>query len=397
MECKKPCGTKICNPKTGRCVKKSGRIGKAITGGDPVNKTRGNVKKIADCDPDKIRNPATGRCVKKSGKIGKSLLSDSIYHPFYKRNIGINSDENCGATRGSIFNYGEKSREVMASICDIIPLSSIREILGPVSYSEYRYGDVTISVFGEFHALREYKKCLKKTTISFGNFIKVLLSSNPSKTYDLYLETDYIHAKAPARNQPSQNNFGLHTTELDFQECLRVNKRLCSFDNLRAHYIDIREHVFSENFTVLVELYHKNPFDFVEKEVCEMVLDEIYDIIKENPLVQKELSKSYLGKDIKKFVLKEFRKRDTDSPKTFAELMRVASLVMDIYTLSRMFRNFADKTMNKNIIIYAGDAHSRFYREFLEKKLGLIPTVSIKGETSCLNLTADDKKRSLLF
>jgi hypothetical protein len=381
MECKKPCGAKICNPKTGRCVKKSGRIG----------------KKISACDTDKIRNPLTGRCVKKSGRIGKNLLSETIYHPFYKRNIGITSHENCGATRGSIFNYGEKSREVMASICDIIPLSKIRQILGPISYTEYKYGDSTISVFGEFHTIQNYKKCLKKTTVSFGNFIQVLLLSNPSKTYDLYIETTYIYSKAPARMPSSQNNFGIHTTEKDFQECLRVDKRLCPFDNLRAHYIDIRDHVFSENFEILVELYHKSPFNLAGEEFCDMILDEIYDIIKENPLVQKELSKSYLGKDIKKFVIKEFRKRDTDSPKTFGELMRVASLVMDIYTLSRMFRNFADTTMNKNIIIYAGDAHSRFYREFLEKKLGLIPTVSIKGETSCLHLTADDKKRSLLF
>lgn len=59
---RKPCrNDQIRNPKTQRCVKRSGRIGRSLV----------------DCSPDKIRNPATGRCVLKDGKIGRAIRSRS--------------------------------------------------------------------------------------------------------------------------------------------------------------------------------------------------------------------------------------------------------------------------------------------------------------------------------
>jgi serine/threonine protein kinase len=59
---------KILNPKTNRCVKKDGKIGKEL-----INKThkRSPIKK--KCTDDKILNPKTNRCVKKDGKIGKNI------------------------------------------------------------------------------------------------------------------------------------------------------------------------------------------------------------------------------------------------------------------------------------------------------------------------------------
>jgi hypothetical protein len=50
---------KIRNPKTRRCVKKTGAIGRNI--------------QVDDCPPGKIRNPKTRRCVKKDGAIGRNL------------------------------------------------------------------------------------------------------------------------------------------------------------------------------------------------------------------------------------------------------------------------------------------------------------------------------------
>jgi len=100
---------KICNPKTGRCVKKDGKIGKKLleerrrrTAGaaerragvkpkskskkskskkskkpkEPKSKKKCTAEKIAKCtEEDKICNPETGRCVKKDGKLGKQILA----------------------------------------------------------------------------------------------------------------------------------------------------------------------------------------------------------------------------------------------------------------------------------------------------------------------------------
>lgn len=55
---------KIENPKTNRCVKKDGKIGKGLL-----------LTAKKQCLSDQIINPMTKRCVKRSGKIGQSLLN----------------------------------------------------------------------------------------------------------------------------------------------------------------------------------------------------------------------------------------------------------------------------------------------------------------------------------
>ena len=75
---------KILNPKTGRCVKKDGKIGKELMKQTPKTPkqtpkqtpkpTPKTPKPTKSCPPDKILNPKTGRCVKRDGKIGKTLV-----------------------------------------------------------------------------------------------------------------------------------------------------------------------------------------------------------------------------------------------------------------------------------------------------------------------------------
>ncbi len=96
---------KVLNPATGRCVLKTGAIGKKILAAQAAPQKQPAAKKAAHqkqpakkaspqkqpaakkaapqkpaaqkqiiCPPDKILNPATGRCVKKTGTIGKKLL-----------------------------------------------------------------------------------------------------------------------------------------------------------------------------------------------------------------------------------------------------------------------------------------------------------------------------------
>lgn len=60
---------KVYNPKTKRCVKKDGKVGKALL--EKQSKT------TKACPKGKIRNPATGRCVNKDGKIGQSLAEST--------------------------------------------------------------------------------------------------------------------------------------------------------------------------------------------------------------------------------------------------------------------------------------------------------------------------------
>jgi hypothetical protein len=64
---------KILNPSSGRCVLKTGKIGKELLKkkSNKLSPRKGMEQK---CDKDKILNPSSGRCVLKTGKIGKELL-----------------------------------------------------------------------------------------------------------------------------------------------------------------------------------------------------------------------------------------------------------------------------------------------------------------------------------
>jgi len=63
---------KILNPKTGRCVKKSGNIGRKISSNIPRRKAKSLKKK--ECPAGKIRNPKTGRCVSTTSRVGRKIL-----------------------------------------------------------------------------------------------------------------------------------------------------------------------------------------------------------------------------------------------------------------------------------------------------------------------------------
>ena len=86
----------ICNPKTGRCVNKTGKIGQEIlTKGKAKDKAKGKGKskgkaKSKNCPSHQILNPKTGRCVNKTGKIGQEILTKG------KGNVECKNDKGKG-------------------------------------------------------------------------------------------------------------------------------------------------------------------------------------------------------------------------------------------------------------------------------------------------------------
>ena len=68
---------KIINPATGRCVSKTGKIGRELLNSKKSakksKKSAKKSKKSVKCVKGKIINPKTNRCVSKTGKIGRSL------------------------------------------------------------------------------------------------------------------------------------------------------------------------------------------------------------------------------------------------------------------------------------------------------------------------------------
>ena len=96
---KKCPANKICNPKTGRCVKRNGKIGRQILANQSPSPfppqspspsppqspspspSGGNKCDGKKCPANKICNPKTGRCVKRNGKIGRQILANQSPSP----------------------------------------------------------------------------------------------------------------------------------------------------------------------------------------------------------------------------------------------------------------------------------------------------------------------------
>jgi serine/threonine protein kinase len=66
----------ILNPKTRRCVKRSGAIGKKLAADEKPAEAKPN--NASACPEGTIRNPKTRRCVKRDGAIGKKVLAGEI-------------------------------------------------------------------------------------------------------------------------------------------------------------------------------------------------------------------------------------------------------------------------------------------------------------------------------
>lgn len=65
--------TQLRNPATGRCVSKTGVLGKALAAAAAAPATKECRR---PCASDKVCNPATGNCVLKRGTIGKRLVGE---------------------------------------------------------------------------------------------------------------------------------------------------------------------------------------------------------------------------------------------------------------------------------------------------------------------------------
>jgi hypothetical protein len=84
-QCKTPCDkTKVCNSESGRCVLRTGKIGRAILGDVPAQTLKPKAKAAPKakgcakpCEASKVCNPDSGRCVSRDGKVGRAILGST--------------------------------------------------------------------------------------------------------------------------------------------------------------------------------------------------------------------------------------------------------------------------------------------------------------------------------
>lgn len=264
----------------------------------------------------------------------------------------------------------------------------------------------TIYVFGEYHGLDmncgemyyDIVKYLTEILDSTDVFIDVFMEFTENKPFH------YIHNSDIDESVKIWNNrkyIYLQRLKYWFGSCLYQHDS-CKWKNIsRIHNLDIRAYDIHKNrigvlYDILTDVDPYNiPEDVMDKinNIISYSLDEWVQYVKGSfpPVVNKEMGKTNIQKDIlhqwynsiininvveaweNLHELVEMSDiSDSEKLSTVKMLLTMSEVVItDIYAVSRMFKQFDVGTNDqphdaKNIIVYAGDAHSSNYRLLLD-------------------------------
>jgi hypothetical protein len=361
---------------------------------------------------------------------------DLIYDPYYGKNVS--HSDNCGPKRKSLERVKSTNlnKDFVSMFCDVLPLKNIVNVVGPVSYAEFRYKNYNIAIFGEYHTIESPPKLPQENTLNFSSFILSIITQNATKEYDFFLETFF---RSPGYNYKEiySGNTILNLLDTDFKGCFDIVKK-CPYKNLRAHYSDYRSasdfltsdlysiynYIFflpklplqSESLPYNLQMLIANPLKKYDEIIVyiDNLINTDKKILKQLNSIPVNIKKSILKfynlfmktkerNDFQKFIEKSkldaistFKEKDVKLLRTFiAYYIMVYGALMDVYTLARMFKIYDPKNP-KNIIVYAGDAHMRVYQYFMNDLNDCRCVMQKEGEYY-ITFSEDDKKKSFLF
>ena len=246
---------------------------------------------------------------------------------------------------------------------------------------------------------------------------------------DVYLEIPYIH-KSDQKILYARNSYMKELRSGNMGECFKWSKNKCKYHNLRAHNINLRNNdflfdVISKFFSnVFYKVRVEPPDEEFRNKVSEIFKDKDTLIRYMETIIQKNKIKKQIdnvrNQEIKDKIIFFLNKwlyepeinfkyleanyilnvvdnlsgnleRDKVMVKNiFYSITGYTGVIMDIYTLARMFRNYEvvsyrNSSSAKNIFVYAGGFHIARYILFL-KSLGLFTetNVSEKTDTNCV-------------
>ena len=352
---------------------------------------------------------------------------DTINNPFYYKPVEIYGEENCGDARHSIGRINNPNQNLLKRFCDVLPLENIENIIGPVSYNEFTYKGQNIAIFGEIHNVLSGCDDLPMfDSLSFSSFLISLLTQS-SETYDVFVELHYKNPKRP--DYLPYTNIMLSTILVDFGGCLRAEKNCpyknlrAHYVDYRDIYemysdkelflnISKNPHLLPPNQLIgpiyyslhfYLDLNQNERYQFynnIMKNIQLMFNTEIHlikSILDDSTTkIAKQLRNSPLREEITEFAYKmlndytvefhnlldenmifltttrNFSKAHMASKKTYIffeklvlKFMDLSLIIMDAYTLGRMFRTYQSSATAKNILVYAGESHAKVYVQFM--------------------------------
>lgn len=284
--------------------------------------------------------------------------------------------------------------------------SNFEYITGLESITKIQIEDKTIYLFGEKHLAYEH--------INHPDYIDVrdfLLNITKIRKYnfDIYFESTYLSKMFNNEHQIEQLkdihvNSALKSMEKILYNCLDYKK--CKFidnNNVRLHFVDIRKiedlSLYQRIFMYIVSLISQNKIHETNQNSIDFIIFyhefQRYKDISEllNHIINESKIKKYITKEytyipndyinnllmcihiyfltkidqFRNLFISNFQNVNTSFEKLNMCLLYFITYINELYTISRMFRDFENKGRSnfpqKNIIYLSGDIHSEIIRD----------------------------------
>jgi len=295
----------------------------------------------------------------------------SLYNLYKENYINIDCSElKCfdifDENRLSICKYNAKTQKCETNKYDIhtIMPKTLNKIYGINTIYKFNIPELnkTIYLFGEEHIHPEFEIDIK-SEINVCELLLSLPNNHKDINFDIFLETPYISNYNKYYTQVKQISYMQDYITIIKPNCLQINKEKCPYKNVRFHYMDIRSSLSSE-FYKYMYMIHLDHMSIHDKNILFLNKNPTFSIFFNNLLIKSKIGKNLSKiKDIKLrkhlynifyFKLRNFYRMLTNNTEYIYDLF---ALVMDFYTVVRMFMTFLDNTTPKNIIYYAGTQH----------------------------------------
>jgi hypothetical protein len=273
---------------------------------------------------------------------------------------------------------------------------------GPTNLSYQKNLEKNIYIFGEKHS--ENIDCpIDKKSMNIENYLLKLIQTTDC-FLDIFIELppfSKTSGEYPVILKKRWNN-RLGNLLKNLYPCIELNTRNLQQCKLtRIHYIDIRQKYdpiildYVESFINNPNQFKKNYPKYIEQifnifssenlqdhiNFWHNQVDSCYAIQKQlnkiNPIIKHQIEEYYKGlityyiKKNYKNIISITQNILTNTDRTFYlnqdlyyEIIGISSVLVDIYTMARIFKNYTPPI--RNVIIYAGNGHANHYREFLK-------------------------------
>jgi len=247
-----------------------------------------------------------------------------------------------------------------------------------------------VYLFGETHIAFECPPTNTRVDVYLDN----LLKTSP-KFIDLFIETHVL-----------MRPIEIYTSGLDYMRqmflpCI-VDRSRCPYKNARVHFNDMRSERSSKDGESDLDVYDDEFLDFIEsslpfdawlahlktragsQDVSEFLLSGLMGV----PRIAKNVNRSRFKDQLIAFIREQI-----DIHLALQQAFSIQALVLDIYSLARMFKDFGAGSNKpryaENVIVYAGAWHVKRHCKFLYS-LGFkaVEGSRSSGDNMCLDMSS---------